>query len=270
MKAGLFISKLLLLMLAPLLTNCATTKQAAVAATKPASAAPLTCKGSARVTATDETDEYAVAEVSDPLEGLNRITFKFNDVLYTGVLRPVAKGYELAFPKPVRKGINNVFENAKFPVRFVNCALQGRFRRAGQETGKFFVNTLLGLGGIIKTSDKIPELVDVPTEDTGQTFAKWGFKHGPYIVLPFFGPSSVRDTVGFAGDYALNPVNWGLFWHGGHTYEHDWTLLPPTANTVRSSPDQLAKYDAATENSVDKYLSARSTYMQNRAAAEKE
>jgi len=270
MKSGLFISPLLLLTLAPLLTNCATSKQNSIAATKPASSTPMTGKANTGATAADEVDEYAVEEVPDPLEGLNRVTFKVNDVMYTAVLRPVAKGYELVFPKPVRKGIDNAFENAKFPVRFVNCALQGKFKRAGQETGKFFINTLLGLGGLIKTSDKVPELVDVPAEDSGQTFAKWGFKHGPYIVLPFFGPSSVRDTVGFAGDYALNPVNWGLFWHGGHSYEHDWTLLPPTANTVRSSPDQLAKYDAATENSVDKYLSARSTYMQNRAAAEKE
>ncbi|MBL9130512.1 MAG: VacJ family lipoprotein, partial [Verrucomicrobiaceae bacterium] len=162
------------------------------------------------------------------------------------------------------------FENVKFPVRFVNSALQGKFKRAGKETGKFFVNTIFGVGGLFKTSDKIPDLTDVPAEDTGQTLAKWRIPHGPYIVLPFFGPCTLRETVGMAGDYALNPVNWGIFWHGGHDWEHDWTAVPPASNTLRSMPDQLSKYDAATENSVDPYVSARSTYIQNRAASAKD
>jgi phospholipid-binding lipoprotein MlaA len=220
--------------------------------------------------ATDALDDYSTVEVGDPLEGFNRATFKMNDVLYTVFFRPVSKGYEFIFPKQVRSSIDNAFENVKFPVRFVNSALQGKFKRAGKETGKFFVNTIFGVGGLFKTSDKIPDLTDVPAEDTGQTLAKWRIPHGPYIVLPFFGPCTLRETVGMAGDYALNPVNWGIFWHGGHDWEHDWTAVPPSANTLRSMPDQLSKYDAATENSVDPYVSARSTYIQNRAASAKD
>ena len=261
--------RLLLLTVAPLLSNCAMTKSAAVDTAK---TAPVALKGGKIVAAdlaTDELDDYDTVRVSDPLEGFNRATFKLNDVMYTVFFRPVSKGYEFVFPKPVRKSIDNVFENAKYPVRFVNSALQGKFKRAGRETGKFFVNTIFGVGGLFKTSDKIPDLVDVPAEDTGQTLGTWGIGHGPYIVLPFLGPCTLRETVGVAGDYVLNPVNWGLFWHGGHDWEHDWTSIPTSANTLRALPDQLAKYDATVENSVDPYLSARSTYVQNRDAAAK-
>lgn len=215
----------------------------------------------------DENDDYAEVAVADPLERMNRGIFWFNDKLYLVLLRPVSKGYEVVFPKPVRTGVNNAFENVKFPVRFVNSALQGKFKRAGQETGKFVVNTVAGVGGLLNISDKIPAIANVPSEDTGQTFAKWGIGHGAYVVLPFFGPSSVRDGVGMVGDYFLNPVNWGIFYHGGHDWEHDWTMIPPAANTLRSLPDQLSIYDAATKEAVDPYLSVRSTYVQNREDA---
>lgn len=211
----------------------------------------------------DELDEYAVAQVSDPLEPLNRGIFWVNDGLYKVLFRPISKGYERLFPKPVRKGVDNAFENARYPVRLVNSALQGKFKRAGQETGKFFVNTVMGVGGIMKHSDRIPELVDLPAEDSGQTLAKWGIGKGPYIVLPLLGPSTARETVGLAGDYALNPVNWGWYFHG---HNHDWTLVPPLSNTLRSLPGQLETYDSAKENAVDPYLSVRSSYIQNRAA----
>jgi phospholipid-binding lipoprotein MlaA len=220
--------------------------------------------------ATDELDDYAEVAASDPLEPLNRVMFKMNDCLYLVAFRPISKGYQFVFPKPVRKGIDNAFDNVKYPVRFVNCTLQGKFKRAGQETGKFLVNTLGGLGGIFRVSDKVPDLENVPSEDLGQTLAKWGVGHGPFIVLPLLGPSSARETVGLAGDYVLNPVNWGFFWHGGGNWEHDWTMIPPAANTLRSLPAQLEIYDAATKDAVDPYISARSAFIQNRADATKE
>jgi len=272
MKSNALLLRVLLLATAPLLTDCASTAKTAAApspATKPQSAAAKTSKA-ARQSAKpleDDLDEYDTALVSDPLEKLNRGVFWCNDKLYTALFRPISKGYELVLPKPVRKGIDNAFENVKYPVRVVNCTLQGKFKRAGQETGKFFVNTIGGVGGIFQPAEKIPALANVPAEDTAQTFAKWGIGHGPYLVLPILGPSSVRDTLGLAGDYALNPVNWGiLYWHGGHDYEHDWTTIPPSANTLRSLPAQLETYDNATKDAVDPYLSVRSTYIQNRAA----
>lgn len=276
MKHNALTLRLLLLAASPLLTDCS--MSAAQKAAKPsAEAASISAakgKDSDKVGPAKEEaeqDEYAAAtaDIRDPLEPLNRGTFWVNDKLYTFILRPISKGYELILPKPVRKGIDNAFENVKYPVRVVNCTLQGKFKRAGQETGKFVVNSIGGVGGIFRPAEKIPALANVPEEDTGQTLAKWGFPNGPYLVLPLMGPSSVRDGVGLAGDYALNPVNWPyLYWYGSRS-KHDWTMVPPLANTLRSTPAQMEKYDTITKDAVDPYLSARSAYSQNRAEAAK-
>ncbi len=213
----------------------------------------------------DDLDDYAAIEVSDPLEPLNRATFKLNDGIYNVLFRPISKGYEIIVPRFLRTGITNVFENAKFPVRLVNCGLQGKFRRAGLETGKFAVNTVAGLGGLIRMSDRVPGLANVPEEDAGQTFATWGIGHGPYLVLPVLGPSSVREGVGYAFDYVMSPVNWGMF-----QSKDSLKYIPPSANTVRALPDQLSTYDAVSRDAIDPYISTRSTYIQNRAAAVRE
>lgn len=258
-----------------LASACSLTQPAGEASAGPAGSSKKTAADAKKAAKTpahepvDEHDDYAELAVSDPLEKVNRGTFWFNDKLYLVLFRPVAKGYELALPEEFRRGIGNAFENVKFPVRFVNSALQGKFKRAGKETGKFVVNTVAGVGGLVKVSDKISTLANVPDEDTGQTFGTWGIGHGPYIVLPVLGPSSLRDGVGLIGDYALNPVNWGFAYHGGHDWEHDWTMIPPTVNTIRLLPDQISKYDAATKEAVDPYISVRSVYIQNRADAVK-
>jgi phospholipid-binding lipoprotein MlaA len=150
----------------------------------------------------------------------------------------------------------------------VNCVLQGKGERAGLETKKFVINTMAGVGGLVRVSDKIPDIADIPAEDFGQTLAKWGFGHGPYIVLPLLGPSSTREFVGLAGDYAANPANYGLYFYKGNA-NHDWMYIPPPSNTLRSMPDQFEKYDAATKDAVDPYLSARAAFIQQRDEAAK-
>ncbi len=268
--------RLSLLAVIPLLTDCS--MSATKTAVKPSAeagsvAASAKGKGAKKVGPAKneaETDEYAAApDMSDPLEKLNRGTFWVNDQLYTFILRPISKGYTLLFPRPVRKGIDNAFENVKYPVRFVNCTLQGKLKQAGKETGKFVVNTVGGVGGIFRPAQRIPALANLPDEDTAQTFAKWGIPNGPYLVLPVLGPSSVRDGVGLAGDYALNPINWPYLWWYGSRTKHDWVIIPPSANTLRSTPAQMDKYDTITKDAVDPYLSARSAYSQNRAEAAK-
>jgi phospholipid-binding lipoprotein MlaA len=201
------------------------------------------------------------------LEPLNRATFKLNDGLYNFVLRPISKGYTTVLPSPVRQGIDNVYDNVKFPVRFVNSGLQGKFKRAGQEVQKFGVNTFAGFGGLIKQSDRIPSLASVPEEDSGQTLATWGVGHGPYIVLPILGPSTAREVVGLAGDYALNPINWGFALKGD---ADDWAWIPPAVNNLRQLPIQLEKYDDSKANAIDPYTAIRSTYIQNRNSAAKQ
>jgi phospholipid-binding lipoprotein MlaA len=209
-----------------------------------------------------EDDEYGAMVVSDPLEALNRATFMLNHGIYTVILRPVRHGYEWVVPSLLRTGIHNAYENIIFPVRFVNHGLQGRFDRAGKELGRFVVDTTVGVGGLMKPAQKIPALADLPKADTGQSFSKWGIGPGPYLVLPVLGPSSGRDFFGLAGDYALNPVNWVSFVFGGAV----WTLAVTSPNTVRSLPNQLDQYDAATKEAIDQYLSARTAYMQYREA----
>ncbi len=242
-----------------LLSHCATKPQ------PEAAAGPKTAATTSE--ATDELDDYAVVQVSDPLEPLNRATFKLNDGLYSYLFKPVSKTYETVTPRPVRRGLDNAFENIKFPVRFVNSALQGKFDRAGKEVGKFGLNTIAGVGGLFKKSDEIPALADVSAEDTAQTFAEWGLGQGPYVVLPLLGPSTVRDAVGLAGDYALNPANWGFAAQGS---VRDLAWIPSLANNIRLMPDQFSRYDESKANAVDPYVSVRSVYYQNRKALEEQ
>jgi phospholipid-binding lipoprotein MlaA len=217
--------------------------------------------GNSPVAAEDDLDEYKdTAKIADPLQPVNRGIFWVNDRIYHWILKPISKTYDTVLPKPVRTGIFNVFDNVEFPIRFVNNLLQGNFHRSGQEAQKFGINTTVGLAGILRVSDRFPSLVDVPRADTGQTFAKWGIGHGCYIVLPLFGPKSLRDTVGLAGDYALDPVSW-LFLINPHAA---WTLAITTPDSARSLHDRLNTYDSITQNSLDPYLAARSAYVQNR------
>jgi len=212
-------------------------------------------------TTDDDLDEYKnTATIADPVKPLNRVIFWVNHRIYHFILRPISRTYDTILPKPVRTGVSNAFDNVEFPVRFVNDALQGNFKRSGQEAEKFAINTTAGVGGLFRVSDHYPSLVDVPRAETGQTFAKWGIGHGFYLVLPFFGPKSLRDTVGLAGDYALNPLSW-LFLINPHAA---WTLAVSGPDAARSLHDRLDAYDAVTQNTLDPYLAARSAYVQNR------
>ena len=212
----------------------------------------------------DDLDEYShVANIADPAEPLNRGTFWLNHQLYNYVLRPVSKAYEFVLPTPARKAIHNVFDNLEYPVRVVNHALQFEFKRADLETRKFFVNSVAGVGGILRVSDLIPELANIPPADTGQTFAKWGISHGAYVVLPVLGPRSVRDTVGMAGDYALNPVSWLSY--GGVTGATALAVSAPSA--ARNMNEKINLYDAATQNAIDPYIAVRTGYIQYRKQA---
>lgn len=212
----------------------------------------------------DDLDEYShVATIADPAEPVNRRTFWLNHQLYTYVMRPFSKAYEFVLPSPARKAIHNVFDNVEYPVRVVNHALQLEFKRADLETRKFVVNSVAGVGGIMRVSDRIPELASLPEADTGQTFAKWGIGHGAYVVLPVLGPRSVRDTVGMAGDYALNPVSWLSF--GGVTGATALAISGPGA--ARNVNNRMNLYDAATRNAIDPYIAARTGYIQYREQA---
>jgi phospholipid-binding lipoprotein MlaA len=248
--------------LALLLAGCATRR----VDESPVAAGQTTFATKEEVAAADEHDDWdtvAVVEVHDPIEPVNRGIFWFNHQLYTYVAKPFSKAYKSIFPKWVRHGIGNAYENIKYPIRVVNHTLQGRLDRTATETGRFLVNTTAGVGGVMKPADKIPALADVPKADTGQTFSKWGAPHGPYLVFPVLGPTTTRDLVGTAGDTALNPVAWVGLLFGGAA----WTTAISAPSGAHGVPDQMDRYDMATKDALDPYISARSGYIQYREAA---
>jgi phospholipid-binding lipoprotein MlaA len=251
----------------PAATPTPTLAPAKITVVKPAKVQAAKSTGKSTAPANDDLDEYSdVALIADPIEPFNRGIFWVNHQFYRYILKPVSRTYDTILPKPVRKGVYNVFDNLEYPVRFVNDLLQCKFQRAGKETGKFVVNSTAGVAGIMKVSDRIPALTDVPPEDTGQTFAQWGIGHGPYIVLPLIGPKSLRETVGFAGDVALSPVTWVTFGVigglGGAT-----SLAANYPNTARSMNGRMSAYDAVTKDAVYPYLATRSGYVQSRKQA---
>jgi phospholipid-binding lipoprotein MlaA len=136
------------------------------------------------------------ANPKDPYEGFNRSVFKFNESLDKHILKPVAQGYDTITPKVVRTGINNFFSNLDDVLVTFNDLLQFKFKQAASDGSRVLFNTTFGLLGFIHVTDRLEK----HNEDFGQTLGYWGVPSGPYIVLPFFGPSSARDGVGLAGD----------------------------------------------------------------------
>jgi phospholipid-binding lipoprotein MlaA len=225
---------------------------------------------SAKANSSSDTEEFSnvpVQKVNDPFERFNRTMFRVNDTLITYAIRPVAHGYAKVVPTPIRNSITNVFDNAQFPVRFINCVLQGKITRSAQETGKFVFNSIFGLGGIIRVSDHITGLTNVPAADFGQTLSVWGVSAGPYLFVPVLGPSDCRDVVGYAGDFVMYPLNWyGLgFIH--HAVISNWvTFSVGGANFVNRQPKAVNTYDQIKSAAIDPYIAIRNGFLSLRAA----
>lgn len=130
----------------------------------------------------------------DPIEGLNRSIFKFNQTADKWVLKPIASAYDHSLPKPAKTGVRNFFNNLQEPLNIVNNVLQGKFDRALDSTYRFTVNSTVGILGLIDVANKLD--VKPAPEDFGQTLAAWGAKPGPYLMLPLLGPSNLRDGAG--------------------------------------------------------------------------
>jgi ABC-type transporter lipoprotein component MlaA/pimeloyl-ACP methyl ester carboxylesterase len=163
----------------------------------------------ARTTALHESGAEIVVlpkSVPDPIEPVNRVVYAFNKALMTGAVKPTAKVYRLVVAKPVRTGIESFGKNITFPGRLINNLLQGKWTGARDETYRFGCNTTLGVAGFFDLASKW----NIPKSDAdfGQTFGQWGWKPACYIMLPIFGPSNERDTVGLAADTAANPLTY--------------------------------------------------------------
>ncbi|MCC5807906.1 MAG: VacJ family lipoprotein [Opitutales bacterium] len=201
-------------------------------------------------------DEFDDPAVNDPFEGLNRAFFAMNDLTYQAVLIPVSRIYGGVAPEPVQRGVRNFFNNLRYPIRVVNNLLQGKGSEAGRETQKFLLNTTVGVLGFGKPSDNHEHLRDIPREDMGQTFAAWGVGDTPYLVLPFLGPSTVRDAVGRMPDAFLYPPVYVL--------SADELIVTEAVDLANSSPALMREYEGMKEASVDPYAALRNAYLENR------
>lgn len=195
----------------------------------------------------------------DPLEGLNRVVFGFNQVVDRLVFEPAARIYRAVVPRPVRKGVSNVLTNLASPITLANDILQGNPEAAANTIKRFMINSSLGIGGIFDHATGLGE--PLHREDFGQTLGTWGVGPNPYIVLPLLGPSNPRDMVGKVADTAVNPMTWILydapFWERS---------IPVGVEVVSGREAILDDYDSLRKNSPDLYASVRDLYAQKRQA----
>ncbi len=238
---------------------CALCIPLAAAAADPASPA-ATPPGAASGSTDDYEDEYADDEkqvtVADPIEPFNRGMYRFNDVLILHVLEPAAKAEKAVVPWEFRTIVRNMFQNIRFPIRFVNALLQAKWEKAGDEFASFFVNTTVGFLGMADVASIYPGLQHSP-EDMGQTFAVWGWQDSAFLTLPFFGPSTVRDAIGKGPDLVLDPLFWLI---NGIPL----SIGVRAGETVNATTFRIGDYEAIKQAAIDPYVAIRNGYIQNR------
>lgn len=198
---------------------------------------------------------HQVQNPVDPFESINRSTFKFNQAYDATLLKPAAKVYAAVLPQLVRSGIDNVFNNIAMIPTVGNDLLQGEFRHAIKDTWRFAVNSTFGIAGVFDIAAKSFSLPP-HYNDLGITFAKWGYRDSSYIVIPFLGPSTVRDTAGYSAEYFLMTP---------YPYIHDqgvvWGLWGLRYVDLRS---QLFEREPLLQEAMDKYSFVRDAWLQHR------
>lgn len=193
-------------------------------------------------------------EKRDPYESMNRKVYAFNDTVDKAVLKPVAKAYVYVLPDFAQTGISNFFHNLGMFVTTFNDALQLKGEQVPVDVMRFAVNVVFGLGGLIDVASEVG--IANNNEDFGQTLGYWGVGSGPYVVLPFLGPSSVRDAPSLAVDYYVSPLSGAIDDPGAR-----WGLIALRVVDVRAS---LLPADALLAQQIDPYSFVRDTYLQRR------
>lgn len=224
----------------------------AMAAEPPAAGAAASTEGDYEE---DDDDNGRIVTVRDPLETFNRDMYTINDFLVLYVLEPAAKGVKAVVPWEFRTIFRNALSNIRFPVRFVNCLLQGQWEKGGDEFAAFFLNTTVGFLGLADVAAAYPGLARSP-EDMGQTFAVWGWEDSAFLTLPFFGPATIRDAVGKLPDALLDP----LFWYANPTL----SLSLRGGEAVNDTTFRIGDYEAIKKASLDPYVAIRNGFIQNR------
>lgn len=204
-------------------------------------------------------------EIFDPFSGYNRIMTTFNDKVYINVLNPVAKSYAYVVPEPARLGIDNFFNNIMFPVRFANNILQFKFKNSAEELGRFIINTIWGLAGFMDVAKS--ELGwKAHKEDFGQTLGFYGVGGSIHIVLPFLGPSNLRDIVGMSTDSYVSILSTvgssDLQYKIPNTQMEQVGII--TFDVVNTTSLKQGQYEALKKDALDLYPFLRDIYTQAR------
>jgi phospholipid-binding lipoprotein MlaA len=196
---------------------------------------------------------------SDPWEPFNEKMFNFNrEVLDRFILKPAATAWDFLLPDPVQRGIHNAFDNLAVVRRVVNNALQAKFLGSAKELARFTINSTVGLAGFFDVA-KDGFGIEQSDEDTGQTFGVWGMGPGPYLVLPFLPPLTVRDAVGYALDVAMTPYTYFIPWYA--------SFGGTATDLVNERSLNLDRFERVAETTIDLYSAVRNAYLQRRAAA---
>lgn len=204
---------------------------------------------------TEDSAEQSIYSVADPIEPFNRVMFQFNDTMYEWLFRPLSLGYRKVTPGPVRTGIQNFFTNLEAPVRTVGCIFQGKGQAATTEVAKFIFNSTFGILGFFDLFKDYPEMNPDP-EDLGQSLAVYGIGDGFYIVWPFLGPSTLRDSVGNVGNAFLDPIN--------YIDPVEAAIGVTCLKTVNRLSFRIEDLDAAKKAAFDPYKALRNFYIQSR------
>lgn len=245
----------------------------------PESAATSPDEGTGAVSGQDEfhdpfaqPGEIAVEEEGDPWEPFNTVMFEFNRKVDKYALKPVAQAYDFVLPDPVQVGVDNFFHNVRFVPRLLNNLFQEKAKGAGIELGRFLINTTVGVAGFFDPAKHWWHL-ETSDEDSGQTLGFYGVKQGPYLVLPFLPPLTLRDGLGYVADRALDPVTWLVFAVTPGGSQTTYTLGQFGArvgDTVNERSLNLGKYQGVEETTIDLYAAVRNAYLQKRAKVVRE
>lgn len=215
--------------------------------------------GSEVVAAADVADQTAEpTEDYDPWQRFNERMFSFNRNVDRYALKPVATLWDKILPGPIEQSLKNALDNLAMPRRLVNNVLQLKWKGAGRELARFGLNTTIGIGGLFDVAKGLG--IEASDADTGQTLGRWGVRAGPYLILPFTPPLTVRDAIGYAVDLALDPFNYVIF--------------PAAALTglgagkrIDERALNLELYETVEESTVDLYAAVRNAYLQRRRNA---
>lgn len=189
----------------------------------------------------------------DPYEDFNRAMFEFNDTIDRAILKPVAQGYRYITPDGVEAGISRFYNNLGSPINIINNLLQAKFLAALIETGRFIINSTIGVLGFFDPARKFG--LEEQDEDFGQTLAVWGVPSGPYLVLPFLGPSTIRATGGMVPGYYSHPLTY---------YDNDGEELGLNVMMVIDIRAQLLDLEVYIKDVYDPYSFIRDAYLQRR------